>query len=140
MGDMAYQKTGTAIGDVVELEDVGGSAGLPAVDGSQLTGITATASISVVLIDDTDSPYTIAAGVTHVIADCTAGNITVNMPTAGTKRQVTVARASDDTSQTYNVTLDGNGADTVSGDATQTVYRSESFMMVSDGVSDWVVI
>lgn len=31
--------TGTAIGDVVELESVGGSAGLPAVDGSQLTGL-----------------------------------------------------------------------------------------------------
>lgn len=30
---------GTAIGDLVKLEDVGGSPGLPAVDGSQLTGI-----------------------------------------------------------------------------------------------------
>ncbi len=137
---MSYQKDGTAVGDIVQLEDVGGTPGLPAVDGSQLTGITATAAISVVLIDNTDSPYAIAAGVTHVIADCTAGNITVTMPTAAVKRQVIVARASDDISQTYNVTLDGNGADTVSGDATQKVYRSESFMMVSDGVSDWVVI
>ena len=30
---------GIAINDIVQLEDVGGSAGLPAVDGSQLTGI-----------------------------------------------------------------------------------------------------
>jgi hypothetical protein len=38
-GTSATADTGTAIGDVVALEDVGGSPGLPAVDGSQLTGI-----------------------------------------------------------------------------------------------------
>ncbi len=39
IGSAGTKNTGTAIGDVVELEDVNGSAGLPAVDGSQLTGI-----------------------------------------------------------------------------------------------------
>lgn len=39
VGTAASQDVGTAIGDVVQLEDVGGSAGLPAVDGSQLTGV-----------------------------------------------------------------------------------------------------
>ncbi len=39
IGSAGTKNTGTAIGDVVELEDVSGSAGLPAVDGSQLTGI-----------------------------------------------------------------------------------------------------
>lgn len=38
-GSAASKNTGTAVGDVVELEDVSGSAGLPAVDGSQLTGL-----------------------------------------------------------------------------------------------------
>mgnify|MGYP006425414703 CR=1 FL=1 len=40
-GTAAAQDTGTAIGNVVQLEDVGGSAGLPAVDGSQLSGVAA---------------------------------------------------------------------------------------------------
>jgi hypothetical protein len=39
VGTAAAEDVGTAIGDVVQLEDVGGSAGLPAVDGSQLTGV-----------------------------------------------------------------------------------------------------
>ena len=39
LGTAALEDVGTAIGDVVQLEDVGGSPGLPAVDGSQLTGI-----------------------------------------------------------------------------------------------------
>ncbi len=36
---MSYQKDGVAIGDLVQLEDVGGSPGLPAVDGSQLLNV-----------------------------------------------------------------------------------------------------
>jgi hypothetical protein len=40
-GDLIGVGTNTANGDVVVLEDVGGSPGLPAVDGSQLTGISA---------------------------------------------------------------------------------------------------
>jgi len=39
LGTAAVEDVGTSIGDVVQLEDVSGSAGLPAVDGSQLTGI-----------------------------------------------------------------------------------------------------
>lgn len=39
LGTAAVEDVGTAIGDVVQLEDVGGNPGLPAVDGSQLTGI-----------------------------------------------------------------------------------------------------
>lgn len=41
LGSAAVEDVGTATGDVVQLEDVGGSPGLPAVDGSQLTGINA---------------------------------------------------------------------------------------------------
>ena len=42
LGTASAENVGTAIGDVVQLENVGGSAGLPAVDGSQLTNVTAT--------------------------------------------------------------------------------------------------
>lgn len=41
IGTAGTKDVGTAVGDVVQLEDVGGNAGLPAVDGSQLTGIPA---------------------------------------------------------------------------------------------------
>ena len=39
LGTASAEDVGTAIGDVVQLEDVGGSPALPAVDGSQLTGL-----------------------------------------------------------------------------------------------------
>lgn len=38
-GARSWQPVGVDIGDLVKLEDVGGSAALPAVDGSQLTGL-----------------------------------------------------------------------------------------------------
>ena len=44
LGTAALEDVGTTIGDVVQLEDVGGSPGLPAVDGSQLTGIASSGS------------------------------------------------------------------------------------------------
>ena len=40
LGTASTKDVGSAIGDVVLLGDVGGNAALPAVDGSQLTGIT----------------------------------------------------------------------------------------------------
>ena len=45
LGTASAEDVGTSIGDVVQLENVGGSAGLPAVDGSQLTNVTATATV-----------------------------------------------------------------------------------------------
>lgn len=39
LGTSAVEDVGTAVGNVTQLESVGGSAGMPAVDGSQLTGI-----------------------------------------------------------------------------------------------------
>jgi hypothetical protein len=48
LGTASAEDVGTATGDVVQLVDVGGSPGLPVVDGSQLTGITADLSSSVI--------------------------------------------------------------------------------------------
>ncbi len=45
LGTAAEADTGSSTGDVVVLEDVGGTPGLPAVDGSQLTGISSSVSL-----------------------------------------------------------------------------------------------
>lgn len=58
--------TGTDIGDIVELENVGGSAGLPAVDGSQLTGVLA-APVSGEVVQVVIQPYAAVATGTTVI-------------------------------------------------------------------------
>ena len=46
--DVDQIRTGLDIGDPIVLEDVGGSPAMPAVDGSQLTGIIATGTTSVI--------------------------------------------------------------------------------------------
>lgn len=48
----ARAANGTAVGDYVELEDVSGSAGLPAVDGSQLTGLAGLVIGSIIAVQD----------------------------------------------------------------------------------------
>lgn len=50
-GTAAAQDAGTAIGDVVQVEDVAGNPGLPALDGSQLTNLPAPTSTSFVWVD-----------------------------------------------------------------------------------------
>lgn len=39
LGSAAYEEAGTGIGDLLVIDDVDGSPGLPAIDGSQLTGL-----------------------------------------------------------------------------------------------------
>jgi len=52
LGTAAAANTGTGIGQVVIMEDVGSVAKLPALDGSQLTGITATDSTKLAITND----------------------------------------------------------------------------------------
>jgi hypothetical protein len=52
LGTAAELDTGTGIGEVVIMENVGGSAKLPQLDGSQLTGITATDSTKLAIAND----------------------------------------------------------------------------------------
>lgn len=69
VGTAAAEDIGTTIGDVVQLEDVSGSAGLPAVDASQLTGLSATqvgalANINNESLNDlSDVNFTAGAGI-----------------------------------------------------------------------------
>ena len=69
LGTAAIEDHGTATGDLVILEDVGGVAGLPAVDGSQLLNITATSS------DTLDDVTTRGATTTNAI---TVGGVTTS--------------------------------------------------------------
>jgi len=57
-GTAASKDTGVAVGDVVELENVGGSPGLPAVDGSQLIGLPSGVSDHGSLTGLTDDDHT----------------------------------------------------------------------------------
>jgi hypothetical protein len=81
-GTSATADTGTAIGDVVALEDVGGSAGLPAVDGSQLTGISVAAPP---VNAATGGTITVPTGseAFWIMSPTADTAVTLNSPTAG---------------------------------------------------------
>lgn len=92
LGGAAYLGAGSNVGDLVQLEDVGGSPGLPAVDGSQLEGVTTESiagliepgtnvtlggsgtSIDPYVINSTSSVATTAADVTYTPSSGLVGN------------------------------------------------------------------
>ena len=65
LGTAAFLNVGTDIGDIVQLEDVGGNAGLPAVDGSQLTGLVVPQNVEILdtrnILGATSVDFTTAA-------------------------------------------------------------------------------
>jgi hypothetical protein len=68
LGSAAFEDVGTAIGDVVQLGDVGGGAALPAVDGSLLTNLPgAVGSILGVQIFSSGGSYTPTSGATKCL-------------------------------------------------------------------------
>jgi hypothetical protein len=81
-GTAATADTGTAIGDVVVLEDVDGSAGLPAVDGSQLTGVTTSAPPVTAATGGTITVPTGSEAV-WIMSPTADATVTLSSPTAG---------------------------------------------------------
>lgn len=57
------------VGELIVLEDVAGSPGLPALDGSQLTGITATVSLDDALIDDNTAAVVVDDNIGNILVD-----------------------------------------------------------------------
>jgi hypothetical protein len=85
VGVRSWRPVGTDIGDLIELEDVGGNASLPAVDGSQLTGLSSGATTLNGLTD-----CSTAGGVQGDLLQRNGGGIYTTTPAAtiiGRKRQ-----------------------------------------------------
>lgn len=90
-------------------------------------------------IADIGSDYTIKAVDDLIIADCTAGNVTITLPAAsGSKRrQLTVIRKDNSVN---NVIVDGNAAETINGSTTYTLAdQYDTVRIVCDG-TEWFVM
>jgi len=86
-----------------------------------------------------DSPYTVLASDCTILADATAGAITVNLPAAAnnTGRVITVKKID---SSANEVTIDPNGAETLDGATTQSIgVQYTAYTMQCDG-SNWFLI
>lgn len=86
-------------------------------------------------IEFADSPYTVATGVDVVLADATGGAITVNLPPAANATN-RVLRVKKIDASGNAVTVDGDGAETIDGAATQALAAQyDALTIFSDGTS-----
>jgi len=138
LGTAAALDVGTSANNVVQLN---GSAQLPAVDGSLLTGITASATPPSVTVSSpaTDQTLTSPSGIEEVYIYTPSANITVNLiaaATCGSGFKYNIKnRASG-----FTVTVDPNSTETIDGATTFDLDTQESSLtLVTDG-SNWFII
>lgn len=93
-------------------------------------------------IDDGDSPYTLADndGIGFLRCDTSSAAITVNLPTAAdNKDRVIFIKNSDTGANGKDLTIDGEGAETIDGAATKTAEALDSYGLWCDGTEWWIV-
>lgn len=140
LGTAALADTGTAAGEVVILEDVGGVVKLPAVDGSQLSGIVASASAPTVTSATPSGSYAISTytGLEEVYILTPSANTTVTLPTAASAGAGYRYRIKN--MSTFTVTLDPAGSETIDGASTfSTAVQYASISLLSTGAS-WIIV
>ncbi len=139
LGTAANKNFGTATGELVELQDVNGTPGLPAVDGSQLTGIDALFEIVFISGDFTAEATTPAKN--YLIDTSTAvSNITLPTVSADISRIAFSDRAQS--FGTNNGIITPATGDTVNGNPNFALdFDGESVTLVYDAVNtNWIVI
>jgi len=83
---------------------------------------------------EVNTTYTVLS--TDYTVNCTTGTFTVTLPTAvGIEGQIFVIMNSGD----GLITLEGNGSETIQGDAFQEIFQDESFTVQSTGLN-YIVI
>jgi len=103
----------------------------------EVDGAVSSSGCESVSIDDTDSPYDASA--THVIlVDTDSGAVTVNLPAVAESDDYRYEIKNTGTSGN-DVTIDGNGAETIDNQATQAAADQDCFVVHCDG-SEWHII
>lgn len=86
----------------------------------------------------TASSVSLGANDYSVICDCSSNPITVNLPTAVGNTRIYNVKKVD--SSINKVTIDGNGAELIDNNLTQSLfYRDESMTIQSDGSNWWIL-
>jgi len=95
--------------------------------------------ISVITKVASNSPYTATTSDYTILCNCTAGAITINLPTAvGIVGRIYNIKKID--SSTNAVTIDGNGAETIDGNETVNIsVQYVNYSIQSDG-TNWMVV
>lgn len=76
-------------------------------------------------------------GLITILCDATSGNITVSLPTAVGSQAAFNIKKIDSSSNT--VIIDPNGAQTIDGESTVTIYDDDDFVQVQSDGTNWVI-
>ena len=81
--------------------------------------------------------YTITSSDGTIIVDASSNTVTITLPTAvGINGTSYMIKCIDDT---FTVTVDTDGAETIDAELTQTLNQNDNISIVSDG-ANWIII
>jgi Repeat of unknown function (DUF5907) len=106
------------------------------ITGTTLNAASGGGGYSIVAVNFAASPYTIlpTSGTTIYQVDCTGGNVVINVPTAVGNTAVYGVKKTDASANTITVTP--NGAETIDGNATQTIlFQNTEIDIYSDNAN-----
>ena len=86
-------------------------------------------------ITSSDSPYTPVATDQTIIIDATSGNVTVDLPTAGSGKREFWFKRKDSSANT--VTIDGDGSETIDGATTKTLASQYDKLHIHSDLTEW---
>ena len=137
LGTAATKDHGTSNGQLVILD----ATGLPAVDGSQLTGISGGGLTYLGVTTSAHSPLSPAVE-KHYSINANNATFVVNLPAlsslADGKQIRFKFQARGDAA--YNITINRNGSDTIDGETTLTLSTLYSSVTLVVGSTEWEVV
>ena len=134
LGTAAVADTGTGDGNVVVLSDVGGIVKLPAVDGSQLTGVVAASAT----YESKSANFTASIDY-HYSVSATSGNITATLPAlSGLSNGKLIRFKLYDA--TNDLILSPAGSDTIDGLSSYTLTNPKQSVTLIKGANDWEIV
>ncbi len=135
LGTAATKNVGTAINNVVQLQDVGGVAKLPAVDGSQLTGIGG--QLTVEFVSGTFSAAVSAINPINYLIDTTTVVATANLPATPPNKGIVAFSDRRKTFGTKTATLVPGSGHTIDGGANFLLdFNNEAVTLIFDAANN----
>lgn len=88
-------------------------------------------------ITSADSPYS-AGSEELILVDASSGDVTVNLPSAGSVTHKVMSIKRTDSSDNI-VTVDGNGTEVIEDEETKTLKQFDAMRIASDGTQWWII-
>jgi hypothetical protein len=135
LGTAATRNVGTAINNVIALQDVGGTAKLPAVDGSQLTGIGG--QLTVEFVSGTFAALVSATSPINYLIDTSTAVATANLPATPPDKGIVAFSDRRKTFGTMSATIVPGSGHTIDGQANFLLdFDNEAVTLIFDSANN----